>query len=211
MFTCAQCAIEACRSGNLDQMPKNCPMHDPAFFEQVLEEYFKPENHDFFVASAAVEAIGYGQWPRLREVMEFARRMGYTKLGLAFCAGLHKEAAVVDRIFRKNGFEVVSVICKTGSIPKDKAGVPQQFRVRPGTYEVMCNPIAQAELLNREGTQFNVCLGLCVGHDSLFYKYCEAPVTTLVAKDRVTGHNPAAVLYQVDGYYKRLLHPQGDG
>ena len=157
MFTCAQCAIEACRSGKLDQMPKNCPMHDPAFFEQVLEEYFKPENHDFFVASAAVEAIGYGQWPRLREVMEFARRMGYTKLGLAFCAGLHKEAAVVDRIFRKNGFEVVSVICKTGSIPKDRAGVPQQFRVRPGAYEVMCNPIAQAELLNREGTQFNVC------------------------------------------------------
>ena len=147
MFTCAQCAIEACRSGKLDQMPKNCPMHDPAFFEQVLEEYFKPENHDFFVASAAVEAIGYGQWPRLREVMEFARRMGYTKLGLAFCAGLHKEAAVVDRIFRKNGFEVVSVICKTGSIPKDRAGVPQQFRVRPGAYEVMCNPIAQAELL----------------------------------------------------------------
>lgn len=152
MFTCAQCAIEACRSGKLDQMPKNCPMHDSAFFEQVLEEYFKPENHDFFVTSAAVEALGYGQWPRLREVMEFARRMGYTKLGLAFCAGLHKEAAVVDRIFRKNGFEVVSVICKTGSIPKDKAGVPQEFRVRPGTYEVMCNPIAQAELLNREGT-----------------------------------------------------------
>ena len=166
MFTCAQCAIEACRSGKLDQMPKNCPMHDPAFFEQVLEEYFKPENHDFFVASAAVEAIGYGQWPRLREVMEFARRMGYTKLGLAFCAGLHKEAAIVDRIFRKNGFEVVSVICKTGSIPKDRAEIPSEFRVRPGSYEAMCNPIAQAELLNREGTQFNVCLGLCVGHDS---------------------------------------------
>lgn len=205
MFTCAQCAIEACRSGKLDQMPKNCPMHDPAFFEQVLEEYFKPENHDFFVTSAAVEAIGYGQWPRLREVMEFARRMGYTKLGLAFCAGLHKEAAVVDRIFRKNGFEVVSVICKTGSIPKDKAGVPQQFRVRPGTYEVMCNPIAQAELLNREGTQFNVCLGLCVGHDSLFYKYSKALVTTLVAKDRVTGHNPAAAIYCADSYFKTRL------
>ena len=205
MFTCAQCAIEACRSGQLDKMPKNCPMHDPDFFEQVLTEYFKPENHDFFVASAATEAIGYGRWPRLREVMEFSRRMGYTKLGLAFCAGLHREAAIVDRIFRKNGFEVVSVICKTGSISKDRAEVPQEFRVRPGTYEVMCNPIAQAELLNRAGTDFNVCLGLCVGHDSLFYKYSKALVTTLVAKDRVTGNNPAAAIYCADGYLKNRL------
>ena len=205
MFTCAQCAIEACRSGQLDKMPKNCPMHDPDFFEQVLTEYFKPENHDFFVASAATEAIGYGRWPRLREVMEFSRRMGYTKLGLAFCAGLHKEAAVVDRIFRKNGFEVVSVICKTGSISKDRAEVPQEFRVRPGTYEVMCNPIAQAELLNRAGTDFNVCLGLCVGHDSLFYKYSKALVTTLVAKDRVTGNNPVAAIYCADGYLNKRL------
>lgn len=205
MFTCAQCAIEACRTGQLDKMPQNCPMHDPEFFQQVLKEYFKPENHDFFIASAATEAIGYGHWPRLREVMEFSRRMGYTKLGLAFCAGLHKEASVVDRIFRKNGFEVVSVICKTGSIPKDQAGVPQQFRVRPGSYEFMCNPIAQAELLNREGTQFNVCLGLCVGHDSLFYKYSKALVTTLVAKDRVTGNNPAAAIYCAGGYLKNRL------
>ena len=186
MFTCAQCAIEACRSGQLDKMPKNCPMHDPDFFEQVLTEYFKPENHDFFVASAATEAIGYGRWPRLREVMEFSKRMGYTKLGLAFCAGLHKEAAIVDRIFRKNGFEVVSVICKTGSIPKDRAEVPQEFRVRPGAYEVMCNPIAQAELLNRAG-------------------YSKALVTTLVAKDRVTGNNPVAAIYCADGYLKKRL------
>ena len=205
MFTCAQCAIEACRSGQLDKMPKNCPMHDPDFFEQVLTEYFKPENHDFFVASAAPEAIGYGRWPRLGGVPEVSQRVGYTKLGLAFCAGLHKEAAIVDQIFRKNGFEVVSVICKTGSIPKDRAEVPQEFRVRPGTYEVMCNPIAQAELLNRAGTDFNVCLGLCVGHDSLFYKYSKALVTTLVAKDRVTGNNPVAAIYCADGYLKKRL------
>lgn len=160
-------------------MPKNCPMQDPAFFEQLLEEYFKPENHDFFVTSAVIEAAGYCRWPRLRETVEFAKRMGYTKLGLAFCAGLHKEAAIVDRILRQNGFEVSSVICKTGSIPKDRAGVPADYRVRPGPYEVMCNPIAQAELLNKEGTQFNICLGLCVGHDSLFYKYSKALVTTL--------------------------------
>ena len=70
----------------------------------------------------------------------------------------------------------------------------------------MCNPILQAKLLNRAKTDLNVVIGLCVGHDSLFYKYAEALTTTLVTKDRVLGHNPAAALHQADSYYhKRLL------
>ena len=112
---------------------------------------------------------------------------------------------MVDRVLRQNGFQVASVICKTGSIPKDRAGVPPEYRVRPGTYEVMCNPIAQAELLNRAETQFNICLGLCVGHDSLFYRYSQAPVTTLVATDRATGNNPVAAIYCADSYFKTRL------
>ena len=48
-------------------------------------------------------------------------------------------------------------------------------------------------------------MGLCVGHDSLFYKYAEGVVTTLITKDRVTGHNPAVVLYQLDSYYSKLM------
>ena len=69
----------------------------------------------------------------------------------------------------------------------------------------MCNPILQAKLLNEAGTDLNVVMGLCVGHDSLFYKYSDALVTTLVTKDRVLGHNPVAALYQANAYYKRLL------
>ena len=202
MFTCAQCAVLACKSGELDKMPKNCPMHDPDFFEEVFQEYLAPENHDFFLTSTAIEALGYCRWPRLREVAEFARRMGYVRLGMGFCVGLRKEAAVVDRILRDQGFQVVSVACKTGSIPKARAGVPEKLLLRPGTREVMCDPIAQAKLLNRAQTQFNICLGLCVDHDSLFYKYCDAPVTTLVAKDRATGHNPAAAIYCAEGYFR---------
>ena len=203
MFTCAACTISACESGKLEQMPKNCPMRDPAYFDQVLDEYFKPENHDFYVNCSAIEALGYCRWPRLREVAEFAKRMGYTRLGIGFCDGLHREAAIVDRILRDQGFEVVSVVCKTGSIPKEKAGIPDDLHVHLGQFEPMCNPIAQAQLLNRANTQFNICLGLCVGHDSLFYKYCDAPVTTLVAKDRVTGNNPAAAIYCAHSYFSK--------
>ena len=205
MFTCAQCAVEACKSGQMDRMPKNCPMREPAFFQQVLEEYFRPENHDFFLTATAIEFLGYCRWPRLREVAEFSKRMGYTRLGMGFCLGLHKEAAIVDRVLRRQRFEVVSVACKTGSIPKVDVGYDPGMLLQPGTREVMCNPIAQAKLLNRAKTQFNICLGLCVGHDSLFYKYCEAPVTTLVAKDRVTGHCPANAIYCADGYFQGRL------
>jgi uncharacterized metal-binding protein len=36
-------------------------------------------------------------------------------------------------------------------------------------------------------------------------KYSEAPVTTLITKDRLLGHNPAAALYTSGFYYKRLF------
>jgi uncharacterized metal-binding protein len=50
----------------------------------------------------------------------------------------------------------------------------------------------------------NIIVGLCVGHDMLFSKHSSAPVTTLVVKDRVTGHNPVSVLYGLNFYYRRL-------
>jgi uncharacterized metal-binding protein len=68
----------------------------------------------------------------------------------------------------------------------------------------MCNPILQAQVLNSEQTELNILLGLCVGHDSLFLKYAEAPCTVLAVKDRVTGHNPLAALYTLDSYYRAL-------
>ena len=204
MYTCASCTLRSCQKGGGD-LPRNCPMRDPEFFDRLLERYWSEENHDFFVTSAAIESAGYCRWPRLKEIVEFSRSMHYQKLGLAFCAALKKEAAVVERVLRNNGFQVVSVICKTGSIPKDKAGVPQQFRVRPGTYEAMCNPIAQAKLLNEQHTDFNIEVGLCVGHDSMFYKYSDAMVTTLVAKDRVLAHNPCGAIYCAEGYFKKRL------
>jgi uncharacterized metal-binding protein len=47
-------------------------------------------------------------------------------------------------------------------------------------------------------------IGLCVGHDSLFFMHSKAPATVLVAKDRVLGHNPVAALYTTHSYYRRL-------
>jgi uncharacterized metal-binding protein len=60
------------------------------------------------------------------------------------------------------------------------------------------------------GTDLNVLMGLCVGHDSLFFRHSAAPVTVLAVKDRVLGHNPLAAVYQADGYYHDRLFPDGE-
>lgn len=145
--------------------------------------------------SAKVEATGYGKWPRIREIIEFAKSAGYTKLGLAFCIGLRKEAMEINKIFEASGFTVASIACKTGGRPKEELGLKNEEKVRPGEFEAMCNPAAQAMLLNKAKTELNILVGLCVGHDTLFIKNSEAPVTILAVKDRVTGHNPLAAIY----------------
>ena len=145
--------------------------------------------------------------PRIQEICEFARKMGYTRLGLVFCIGLYREAAVVARILQNQGLETVSVVCKVGSIPKEEIGVKDSEKIFIGQYESMCNPILQAEIVNEAKTDFNILLGLCVGHDSLFFKYAEAPTTVLAVKDRVTGHNPLASIYLSGNYYSWLNVP----
>lgn len=205
MYTCAQCAIHACSQESPERMPKNCPMRNQELMEQAFSAYREDENREFYIKSSELEALGYGVWPRVREVMEFSRAMGYHKLGLAFCKGLRNEAKVLDTLLRRNGFEVVSVICKAGGISKEKAGVPEEHKLHPGQFEAMCNPISQAALLAEQETEFNLVLGLCVGHDSLFYKYSKALTTTVITKDRVLAHNPAGALYCAEGYFKNKL------
>ena len=142
---------------------------------------------------------------RIVEICEFAKRMGYKRLGLVFCVGLKSEAAAVEKILKKYGFDVVSVCCKAGRTSKDLLGIEESDKIFQGTDEAMCNPIFQAMVLNEEKTELNVLLGLCVGHDSLFFKHAQAYTTVLAVKDRVTGHNPLAAIYLQGTYYKKLV------
>jgi uncharacterized metal-binding protein len=177
---------------------------------EVLERAFETYENDnelrkFARAAARVEARGYMKWSRVEDTIEFAHAMGYATLGIASCIGLKREAAILESILRENGFSVVSVICKTGGVPKEKIGLRDGEKVNPGVFEAMCNPVAQAMLLDEGGSQLSIVIGLCVGHDSLFYRTSKAPVTTLIAKDRVLGHNPVAALYNHQSYYKQKL------
>ena len=207
MAACAECKVFVCRSGHLEAAPENCPMRDGEV-TNTRARLSDPTLYQMARESALVEAEGYLHWTRVEETMEFARRMGYRKLGIAFCVGLRDEAKILSRVLEANGFEVASVACKNGSIPKEELDIADSQKVRPGSYEAVCNPIGQAAVLNRDNTQFNIVFGLCVGHDTLFIKHSDAPVTCLVAKDRVTGHNPIAAIYGSRGYFKRAIYEE---
>lgn len=201
-YTCGSCTVHGCQSGDFEKLPKNCPIRNTPLMEAAFAKYSEEENHKFYLESSKIEATGYGRWPRVREITEFCKAMGYQKLGVAFCGGLKEEGRIACEIFRAHGFTVVSAICKAGGVPKEQVGLGEEDKVHPGQFEPMCNPIAQAMLLNEQQTEFNIVIGLCVGHDSLFYKYAQAPTTTLVTKDRALAHNPAGALYCAHSYFK---------
>ena len=202
--TCVDCGTQNCKFKNRTY-PEFClTTHlEDSDMEWALERYEEGRNKEIMIASAEVEYEGYCQWTRVQEIMEFARKINARKIGIANCTGLINEARIFARILRANGFEVYSVICKVAGKPKSSVGIPA---VCENIGAAMCNPILQARLLNNTQTDLNVVIGLCVGHDSLFYKYSDAYVTTLVTKDRVTGNNPAAALYTAQSYYKKKFH-----
>lgn len=194
--TCALCRVYACSSGNKDSAPENCPMAlEPELLTETLREYSTEKIANIACSAARVEAEGYCKWTRIEEIIAFARRAGFHKLGLAYCIGLRREAARFAEIMNRCGFELASVICKTDSVPKETLGLTENEKIRPGRFEAMCNPISQAKLLNKAGPDLNIMLGLCVGHDTLFMRYSDAPVTVLAVKDRVLAHNPLGAIY----------------
>ena len=189
MYNCALCAIHACNTRNLKKAPKNCPSLDTGMTD-IISLYSEKENYKIARSSSIIVEESYGTANRLEETIAFAKKCNYKKIGLAFCIGLKKESRIVSKILSEHGFEVSSIICKNGGVSRDLLDIH--------TTEVpMCNPIAQAILLNKNNTDFNILLGLCVGHDSLFIKYSQAPVTIFAVKDRVLCHNPLGAISDV--------------
>ena len=209
---CAYCpdTIRACRQGEGETKgPGFCP--SKVMTEEMAAAvalYDEPENRKVAQVSGRIEAEGYCQWTRVEEICQFAKKMGFKKIGIATCISFVELAYTLSGILESHGLEVASVACKHGGVAKEDIGLRDVEKIRPGGYEPMCNPISQAELLNQSGCQFNIVLGLCVGHDSLFFKHSDGLATVLVTKDRVLAHNPIGALYLADTYYSRLWGPE---
>ncbi|AAM30679.1 conserved protein [Methanosarcina mazei Go1] len=112
---------------------------------------------------------------KLEEIAIYSKRLGYRKIGIAFCIEHEREARLVYDILSRY-FDVFSVCCKVCSIEKESLDIRKTVE---SEFEAACNPIGQALLLNDDRTDLNIMLGLKTGYDILFAKYSEAPSITL--------------------------------
>lgn len=195
---CATCTHHACytKGTNCTGVPE----------EEVIAVY-TDEEKKLMEAAAYVEGTFYSNITRIQETAEFAKAMGYKRLGLAFCIGLNDEMRYINRYFENQGFEVFSVCCKNCSVGKNELNLKQ---VKPElAHEAMCNPKFQAKFLSDQQVELFISVGLCVGHDAIFNANCQGPVTTLVVKDRLLAHNPLGAIYS--RYWKKKLGIMDEG
>jgi uncharacterized metal-binding protein len=200
---CVKCASLSCGSrGKGLEAPASCPTRKYAdLADEIMEKYRQPRNQSVLrgwlglmrkVLNPEKAGEKYA-WTRIDEIIEYAKIREMKKLGIATCYAMLHEARLLSDILEHNGFKVVSVSCLCGEINPRDMGMPG---------DVFCNPILQAEALNKEETDLNIMIGLCVGHDILFLRHVKGETTPLIVKDRSTGHNPVAALYQSRGFFR---------
>jgi uncharacterized metal-binding protein len=198
VIDCLACTHRTCLVG------QRCS-HDPTSSTLDLDQGARR----VFEAAADVSMEPERQLCRLAEVVYFGLEMNYRRIGLAFCIDLLSPATILAGVLRRF-FEVVPVCCKiSGRGLSEMTGVPT-VGSQEQTGTPACNPVGQAEVLNRAATDMNVVVGLCVGVDCVFAAKSVAPVTTLFVKDRSLANNPIGAIYS-DYYLRESVSPEGAG
>jgi len=104
---------------------------------------------------------------------------------------LLEESQRLAQLLQAEGLETELVCCRVGAVDYDEIGLP---KAHPDRFAAICNPVAQARLLNDRNVDLVAQVGLCVGHDLVLQEECDAPVTTLVVKDRALDHHSVVAL-----------------
>lgn len=117
---------------------------------------------------------------RLQELINFAKISGFKKLGIANCTAVEPYAKKLIELLRAAGFEVVSLGCRDSGL--------DGHEVHPELSGPSCDPVSQAEFLNNQKTDFNILVGLCLGHELIFQQHIKSPYTTFLVKDLATNN-----------------------
>ena len=174
---CASCFKQSC-VGDGHQEKDYCPTYSlPEIFKNAKKIYAEDGETGLLAKHAAViESKGYMVWPRLKDIIELARRMEYKKVAVLFCPDLKREAIKTCRILTESGFTVTSRVC---GVTKAKPQLPETVMFE----------------LNASGPEMIINAGLCVACETEMVGFSKVPVTTFIARDKKMNNNPAASVY----------------
>lgn len=173
-------------------MPAACPTITHADTAGDETAYLDGERQALMrIADAAPFTEGRELRSRVDELIFFSRERNYRKIGVAFCVSMLKEAQEFGRRLEAAGIGAELVCCRVGAIDYDRIGLE---KAHPERFAAICNPVAQARLLNEREVDLVAQMGLCLGHDLILQEESKAAVTTLVVKDRRHGNNPLEAL-----------------
>lgn len=173
-------------------MPTTCPTRTHASVATDVSGYRSLERQAVMQAADATPFEPDGRLRnRVEELAHFARARGWKRIGVAFCVSLLQESQRLARLLQAEGLEAELVCCRVGAVDHSEIGLP---KAHPERFAAICNPVAQAHLLNDREVDLVAQVGLCMGHDLVLQEECDAPVTTLVVKDRALDHQTVRVL-----------------
>jgi uncharacterized metal-binding protein len=150
--------------------------------------------HDKFILKTAEDSKNRKN-NRLQEIIEYAKLAKINRIGIAHCTTFNKEAEKLKEFLSGEGFQVVKVNCKYGRLPFSN--------LISGYKGISCNPAGQAKYLEEQGTELNIMMGLCLGHDMIFIEKSKAPVTPFIVKDRTLNHDTLKILKNIETMSER--------
>lgn len=185
--TCAEC-------GALNKRKCIIAEKHPELIRRAVDIY---KNDDFvkWAVGAHSQLLGRGgsRWPRIRHIAGFCKAGGITKAGIGVCMGFLEEAKHVKGYLSEQGIDAVVVCCGIGGLKLEDMGISRDV----GYDYTSCNPVSQINILNGAETGINIMMGLCVGHDMIFNRLSEAPVTALFVKEHISGHSPYSTIREM--------------
>ena len=193
LYGCATCHTAAAFRGDCGRMPASCPTLTRPDLTKDVSTYLEPERAELMrVADLAPFDEHRQKRSRVEELLFFVRARRLSRVGVAFCVSLTKEAQELGRLLEtpRRAGRARRAAARAPSITTRSAW----RRRTPSASQSICNPVAQAKLLNEASVQLIVQLGLCLGHDLILQEEARVPVTTLVVKDRALDHHPIEAL-----------------
>lgn len=191
-YGCLHCTTAGSFKGDPSRMPRTCPTRTHAEVARDTSGYLGDDRQALMKAADATPfKPDHTLRNRVEELAFFATQRGMKRIGIAFCVSLLAESQRLAHMLQSQGLETELVCCRVGAVDYDDIGLP---KAHPDRFAAICNPVAQARLLNERAVDLVAQVGLCVGHDLVLQEECDAPVTTLVVKDRALDHHTVTAL-----------------